>query len=240
MKVARGDNYLKWLNDNTHYHHFVVTNNINDASIILFTGGQDINPSIYNEKAGSHTGISSYERDTEETVDFKHAVDNNKFMIGICRGAQLICALSGGSLIQHVGHHHSGHYIKDFETKRLVYVNSIHHQMMMPYNLNPSEYEIIAYSLKEHFNKSTLVYLDQNDKDYKITVNGEDYYLHKISKFMEPEVVYFKKNFGLGIQCHPELLSSEIYNAGLKYLAQITIKKFTQYEVELWSKESVY
>src|SRR3990167_3250317 len=85
-----------------------------DALVIW--GGEDISPKIYGQKPAirwtSATAKLSI-RDKLEIALANQAVKMRIPIIGICRGAQLMCALSGGSLIQHVSGHgkFSGHLI---------------------------------------------------------------------------------------------------------------------------------
>jgi putative glutamine amidotransferase len=66
----------------------------------LFTGGHDINPQIYGEKAEDVCGEICAERDVLEQILFTQAVRLNKPAFGICRGLQLFNAVLGGTLYQ--------------------------------------------------------------------------------------------------------------------------------------------
>lgn len=68
----------------------------------LFTGGQDINPKIYEEKAEAYCGRPCDERDLMEELLFKQVIELNKPTFGICRGLQLFNALLGGTLYQDI------------------------------------------------------------------------------------------------------------------------------------------
>lgn len=70
-----------------------------DADIIVFTGGPDINPVLYDEDRDGAQGIdSSLDRDCLELYWFTKP----KLRVGICRGAQFIHVMNGGKLKQHV------------------------------------------------------------------------------------------------------------------------------------------
>src|SRR5690606_27873987 len=62
--------------------------------LVVFTGGEDVDPSVYGEK--NVASYSNLRRDNEEVLLWSLARANNIPIGGICRGAQLICALSGG------------------------------------------------------------------------------------------------------------------------------------------------
>ncbi len=69
---------------------------------IVFTGGQDIEPQLYHEEREPHTQASDIERDMFELHLYKAAKARNIPVLGICRGAQLINAAHGGTLIQDI------------------------------------------------------------------------------------------------------------------------------------------
>lgn len=68
----------------------------------LFTGGQDVNPQLYGEKAEAFCGRPCDERDIMEELLFKQAIELDKPAFGICRGLQLFNALLGGTLYQDI------------------------------------------------------------------------------------------------------------------------------------------
>lgn len=108
---------------------------------ILFTGGEDVHPTLYNQ-----TNTKSYpnlHRDLMEKYIFDHAFAQGIPMIGICRGAQLMNVLMGGSMIQHIDGHagHGQHNIVTSDGRRVA-VNSIHHQAIVP----AEKMEVIARS----------------------------------------------------------------------------------------------
>ena len=67
---------------------------------ILFTGGQDVSPAIYGEKASPLCGEICDDRDNMERELLRLAVENDIPSLGICRGIQLMNAALGGSLYQ--------------------------------------------------------------------------------------------------------------------------------------------
>lgn len=99
------------------------------ADFVCFTGGADISPKFYG--AGFHptTSVSS-RRDEFEMMWYERL--QGKRMLGICRGGQLLNALSGGSMYQHVDRHNRTHVSIDVETGRELSFSSVHHQMMIP------------------------------------------------------------------------------------------------------------
>lgn len=152
-----------------------------DALVIW--GGEDIHPSLYNEEVnGAHVGHDLSTRDVIENGVCLAAIKAGVPIIGICRGAQLVCALAGGKLYQHVTGHMGTHPIT---TKDGLEYNtsSIHHQMMDVRAMPKEDYDLIAWS-KNNLSKGT----------------------HADDSTIEPEIVYFPKIKGLAIQGHPEFM----------------------------------
>lgn len=74
---------------------FEKVDNIKEADIVMFTGGEDINPALYGDVPHPTTHFTN--RDDMEVLAFKDA-PKEALLIGGCRGAQLLTALSGGKL----------------------------------------------------------------------------------------------------------------------------------------------
>lgn len=168
------------------------------ADLILFTGGVDVNPQVYGQKKGSFTDSPSKTRDDDE-INLYNNFSYNIPKLGICRGAQLLCVLNGGKIIQHVENHLHSHSMtynefKDNPLYKDVKINvpSDHHQMMYPYTIKPQNFNIIGWSTR-YMSDS---YMDGDDKQIDIPYN-----------FYEPEIVYFKNTKSLSIQFHPEYTS---------------------------------
>lgn len=152
---------------------------------LVVWGGADISPTIYNEPVGPRTGASERlsARDVSEVNAMKAAIDMEIPIIGICRGAQMLCALAGGKLVQDVQNHVGGdHWIDTIDGQSLA-TSSVHHQMMYPWDV---DHKMIAWA--SHKRSKSYVGVDES----KIKV--------------EPEIVYFPKVKGLAIQGHPEFM----------------------------------
>ena len=116
----------------------------------LFTGGHDVSPDIYGEKPLEGKVSSNRRRDKMEQFMLKNAIENDKPVLGICRGIQFINAALGGTLyqdipLQHpskVEHHQNPPYNKPVHAVSInvdsplhkclntdtLHVNSYHHQ----------------------------------------------------------------------------------------------------------------
>lgn len=71
------------------------------ADILVFSGGEDINPWIYGEENRYGSFINTV-RDNLELRVLKMAIRTGKKILGICRGHQLVNAVLGGSLYQDI------------------------------------------------------------------------------------------------------------------------------------------
>lgn len=101
------------------------------ADLVVWGGGADVHPSLYNEKVLPRTSVMPHadHRDIKAWHFCK-----NKPKVGICRGAQFLNVMNGGALWQHVDNHATGEHdaIDLVITKNALKVTSTHHQMMRP------------------------------------------------------------------------------------------------------------
>jgi len=175
----------------------VTVSRIADADIIILPGGADINPAIYG-KQPHPTSYWSESRDEKEISVFRQTRPD-QVVLGICRGAQMLCALFGGILVQNC-HHHAGcrHGITNGE--KTYAITSIHHQMMYPFDLPKDVYDMLYVSSE----RLSDVYQGDGVDPQKVIDNGE------------PEIVLFHKPdmpLSLAVQGHPEMMAgSEVSN----------------------------
>jgi gamma-glutamyl-gamma-aminobutyrate hydrolase PuuD len=57
-----------------------------DVKLVCFTGGNDIDPSLYGEKRIGATDYPMMSRDDVEVNMYKYCVKDGVAMVGICRG----------------------------------------------------------------------------------------------------------------------------------------------------------
>jgi gamma-glutamyl-gamma-aminobutyrate hydrolase PuuD len=69
---------------------------------IIMSGGEDIAPAYYGEEPHANLGEVVDMRDTYDIMLARMAYDMNIPMLGICRGAQLINVVFGGTLVQDI------------------------------------------------------------------------------------------------------------------------------------------
>lgn len=69
---------------------------------LLLAGGADLDPAIYGAEREPYTDGIRADRDAGEVALLLAATQADLPLLGICRGMQLMCAVAGGSLIQHL------------------------------------------------------------------------------------------------------------------------------------------
>lgn len=189
-------NYANWMQGE-------LVDSVEKADIVLFTGGQDINPNLYGQSAHPYTSYSD-SRDKMEIRAMNLALSQNKLIWGTCRGAQLMCAYNGGSLVQHVQHPSMHNMIMDWNKKQYS-VTSCHHQMLNVTGMNSAA--VIGYAKQ-------LSPIHQDSKK-DIGVHMMKKYDDDCSFIAEPEIVFFNRmnqcmyqehstSTGLCVQGHPE------------------------------------
>lgn len=98
------------------------------ADFVVFTGGPDVNPELYNEKILAETFVD-LARDKQDLALYRLCEANRIPMVGVCRGMQFLWVMKGGKLYQDVDNHNSGeHEILYFETNTKYTASSVHHQ----------------------------------------------------------------------------------------------------------------
>ncbi len=69
---------------------------------VLFMGGSDIDPALYDEAAHEKTKAIEKDRDRLEQYILKKVFADRKPFLGICKGCQALAIASGGTLYQHI------------------------------------------------------------------------------------------------------------------------------------------
>lgn len=174
---------------------YVVTKNYDEADVLVFPGGSDWNPALYNETAHISTGFHEYIDKAQIHYALK-AIKDKKFMIGICRGGQMLCILGGGRLIQHVDHHAGQNHDIYTHDGKVLDTNSIHHQMMdTTYIPKQKDFKLLAWT-------TPLSNCYKTGAGEAMTPEGLPY-REVLEK--ENEIIYFSKIGGFAIQGHPEM-----------------------------------
>ena len=161
---------------------------LNKLEPLILWGGTDIDPSIYNQKPLKWTQKPDLARDKKELEQLDVASFEDRPIIGVCRGAQLITAwIDGGELYQHVELQpmttvdittNGGHKYR---------AKVDHHQVMIP----SSEGTVLAFQML--------------DKPVKAWISDTEY---DLIKFI-PMVVYYPVYKAIAIQPHPEWMNPD-------------------------------
>jgi len=160
-----------------------------EFKLILFSGGEDVNPSLYGHKSPDKLCYYSKSRDALDIKIFKLAIKNNIKMVGICRGLQFLNVMSGGTMIHHINNHSNGtlHSFISPAIDHEIYVNSLHHQMVIPHK----DAFIIGTTEKQ----LSTIYFGDNDQPIK-------------RHTLDIEALYMPSINACGVQYHPEMMQN--------------------------------
>ena len=166
-----------------------IVKKMEEADFVLFTGGEDVTPSLYGEK--NVASGNSPDRDAREIAAFSEAISQGKNLLGICRGSQFLTVMSGHSLWQDVDRHAIGGTHAAFTPEgEKVDVTSTHHQMMRLDG--PTPYQLLLSASR------TTRKVGANDVEVNSLVEGRDI-----------EAVFYPKTKAFAFQPHPEMVNKE-------------------------------
>lgn len=148
---------------------------------VILWGGVDINPALYKQRPSKYAQRPDNQRDTYELMQIEYAKEKGLPVVGICRGAQLLCVYNGGSLLQHTQPRIQDHAITTTSGVRFPSVIASHHQIMVP----KGEHEVLAW------NPEPIKIWGQDDET-------------TWEETCTPEIVWFPEHKHLAIQAHPE------------------------------------
>lgn len=159
----------------------------------LFTGGHDVDPRMYGEEPLPVCGTCCPERDILEKEIYKIASQEDKPVLGICRGIQLLNVLHGGTLYQDL-------------PQQFVGTKEIDHHMTAPYDRTVHEVNITEgtplYQLLQQKTLSVNSYHHQG-----IRTLGVGLEVMAVSEDGLTEGICVPdKKFIWGIQWHPEFI----------------------------------
>lgn len=81
---------------------------VKEMDALVFSGGQDVDPSFYGEEPSPFLETVFLKRDHYEFAALRAALDLQKPILAICRGMQLINVAFGGTLYQDISYHFPG------------------------------------------------------------------------------------------------------------------------------------
>ena len=154
----------------------------------LFTGGHDVSPELYGA-VNSGLSVCSPERDAMETFLLKAVLKEDKPVLGICRGLQLLNAVLGGTLWQ------------DLPTER---PSEINHRQGKPYDKTVHKVKLMS-ALRAPLEKAEL---RVNSRHHQAIQHMS---AELIPAAFSPDdlveaAVMPSKKFVLAVQWHPEYL----------------------------------
>lgn len=163
------------------------------CSGFLFTGGQDVDPVLYGAEKSDKCGQPNQDRDELEKELFACAMREDKPVLGICRGIQLINVLCGGTLYQDIPSEYRG-------------TGEVEHHMSPPYDVPCHEVVILENTpLSELYHKRTMrvnSYHHQAVRELAASLKPM-----AVSEDGLIEAVYMPgKKFIQAVQWHPELI----------------------------------
>ena len=158
---------------------------------ILFTGGHDVDPVLYEERKSPKCGEVSTQRDKLEFALLQRALMIDLPVLGICRGAQFINVCLGGTLYQDI-------------PSQLP--SAVQHHMAPPYDRPCHEVSLVPGTPLYYLLKATKLqvnsYHHQGIRDLSFQLSPMAYAPDSlIEAFFHP-----MKSFTWGVQWHPEFL----------------------------------
>lgn len=174
-------------------------NDIKDAELVIFTGGEDVDPEMYNMKKHPTT-FCNIRRDLAEKAVFD-SIRHDQLVVGICRGSQFLCVMNGGILIQDLQNHAmAGTHEITNEKGEIFKITSTHHQAQCPYWMNPEYYKLLFWASPKRSYK------------YAGFCPEGQMWKHWNDEWQEPEIVEYHvpgKPVCIGIQGHPEIMDKD-------------------------------
>jgi len=160
-----------------------------EADLVVFGGGADVNPVLYDESRHYSTR-PDHDRDDQDLALYKLCVEQGIPMFGVCRGAQFLHVMNGGKLFQDIDNHHGAHSMTDNDGTVFT-VSSVHHQMCIE---NP-KMEVLGTV----FGKTT-----------RRSLNAQ---VHQAGKIKEVEAFFYRDTGCFGVQGHPEYQGYALFTA---------------------------
>jgi gamma-glutamyl-gamma-aminobutyrate hydrolase PuuD len=182
--VGGANNYVNFI------ENVELVDKLEDAQLVVFTGGEDVTPSLYGCKKHPKT-YNNPKRDEKEQSIFNRIDPKKQVVYGCCRGSQFVTVMNGGLLVQNVNSHALWHTHAITDGSKIYQITSTHHQMMYPFNLK-SGYNIlfVSYGISSDFY--------EGDK-----INSDTIFSR------EPEIVLYNRDGFpkcLAVQGHPEMI----------------------------------
>jgi putative glutamine amidotransferase len=163
---------------------------------ILFAGGDDIDPQLYGEKIEEGTEYISAERDKLEAMLMTWTLADDKPLLAICRGYQMLNVLLGGSLYQNIAKAlpEANDHLASTHQKDSAYI--AHKLKIEP----TSKFAFVTDSLNIDANSRHHQGIKRVANELRAVAWSEDWLVEAIE--------HPNKTFAIGVQCHPESLAT--------------------------------
>lgn len=155
---------------------------------LLLTGGTDVNPEHYGQKACPYTQSPDYTRDEVELYALDWARRNKAPVLGICRGSQIMCVATKGTLTQDVQSMRPDTFLPHTSTTHFVF---------------PAEKSTVFKRACPDMMKAMSLHhqcVDTPGPGMRIAAFAPD---------GTPEAIESKNGLMLGVQFHPEMSAYE-------------------------------
>lgn len=158
---------------------------LEEADLVVFVGGEDVNPILYGETTKHDRTRFNIKRDEADMALYTKCLHEGIPMLGICRGAQFLHVMNGGKLYQDIDNHVGDHSMRDLRKNGAVIdrVSSVHHQSCIADASLGMEVLATSYESKTRWRNKT-------DKNVGI--------------MEDVEAFFYRDTCCLGIQGHPE------------------------------------
>lgn len=182
---------------------------------VLLPGGDDVNPALYNEKPNRLLEVVDLPLDSMEYRIIKYCLANNKPILGICRGFQILNVYMKGSLYQDIPTQMKGE-------------KKVSHRKKFKGETLPCFHEITITKGSKLYKLLETGRIKVNSLHHQgVKKLGKD--LEAVAKTDDGLVEAFQgagKVFILGTQFHPEKLrkTEPIFNNIFKAFVQASIK----------------
>ncbi len=186
-----------------------VSKALSSVSAVVFTGGEDISPTLYKNPEPWH-GIEAEldynaSRDVSDYLTMKYCVEMKMPVLGLCRGMQMLCVVSGGTVVQDIPSY--------LEKKGVAYDNT--HRL----KAEPGQSrDYTSHDVKVLSHNSILYKLSKTDvitgaasKHHQSvsSVDGSNLAVVGVTPTQGTDVIEAvertDRNFVLGLQYHPEV-----------------------------------
>lgn len=181
---------------------------VKDVGLVLFTGGEDVSPSLYFDPEPWHGVVEEIdynaEKDVSDYLTMSYCLDHDIPVLGFCRGVHMLAVVSGAEIIQDLPAYFSEHGLK--------YNNELCNRIADPdsyLDYASHEVQIVPDSfLRDIFDSEALAGCPswhhqavKNVDGTRLTVTAAK----EIDGFQTIQAIERKdKTFAVGLQFHPE------------------------------------